>query len=100
MKKHIAMIAAMLAGLLTIMSPAQAATPLPLAPEAGSSPIEQVRFRHRRCQYHYVPRWGYRAAHRHRGARNWPKRCRRLRRRPNNWRHRNCVKIGPFYICE
>lgn len=70
--------------------------------ETDNSNIIKVHGRHRRCRYHFVPRWGYRAAHRHRGPRAWPRRCGRRWRghgRPPRWRHRGCFRAGPVWIC-
>lgn len=88
--------AAVLAASMFAVAPATAA-PFSAAPAGVADSVRgkglklDVRYGHRACRYHYIPRWGVRAAHRHKGWRNWPVSCRRHWKR-KHWKHRHWKK--------
>ncbi len=71
------------------------------------SDVTRVGGCHRGRRLHYVPRWGYRAWHRHRGRRCRPRQTGPRRgyydpgyyHGPRYYR-RNCVWVGPVRVCD
>ncbi len=76
---------------------APAASVLSILEDEGVTKVHRCN---RRCRWGYVPRWGYRAMHRHVGPRCRPRSCgRRFYRPPPGWRGRGCVAVGPVWVC-
>ena len=93
---------ALFVGINTATAAPIAATPSASAPASAGDLLVNVRYGHRNCQRHYVPRWGRRATHRHVRIRRGvvrPRACRRYRTRPARFRQRGCFRIGSVWIC-
>lgn len=84
------------AGMLALLAPApaEAMSPLGKIHSAGSEVI-QVHGCHRNWQR--GPRGNL---HRHVGWNCRRVNARRYRSRPRDWGRRNCVKVGPVWLCD
>ncbi len=65
-----------------------------------------VRYGHWKCRYHYIPRWGVKARHRHVGPKGRPVACKKFHGKKFRGKvkrkyllRRGCSKVGRFWYC-